>query len=60
MMDMEFEKIKDAPGMEIIDVNTTAACEHVGEIEQAIRLIKERSICVMNTLVIADILNFHK
>ena len=43
MMDMEFEKLKDTPGMELIDVNTTAACEHVGEIERAIRRIKERA-----------------
>ena len=57
MMDMEFEKLKDAPDMELIDVNTTAAREHVGEIEQAIRLMKERARCVMKTLVIACILD---
>ena len=32
MMDMEFEKIKDEKGIELIDVNATAAREHVGEI----------------------------
>ena len=60
MMDMEFEKLKDTPGMEIINVNTTAAREHVGEIELALRLIKELDRCVMKTLVITGILNVHK
>ena len=34
MMDMEFEKVKDEKGMDLIDINTniTAAREHVGEI----------------------------
>ena len=36
MMDMEFEKVKDEKGMELIDVDTTAACEHVGEIEEVL------------------------
>ena len=39
LMDMEFEKIKDDMGL--VDVNTTAAREHVDEIEQGIRLLKE-------------------
>ena len=59
MMDIEFKKLKDAPGMELIDVKTTSAREHVGEIELAIRLIKERARCIMKTLVIAGILNVH-
>ena len=42
MMDMEFEKIKEQEGMEVVDVNTTAAREHVGEIEHGIRYLKER------------------
>ena len=60
MMDMEFEKLKDTPGMELIDVNTTTAREHVGEIKRAIRIIKEQARYVMKTLVIAGILKFHK
>ena len=39
MMDMEFEKIKDE--FDRVEVNTTAAREHVGEIERGIRLVKE-------------------
>ena len=40
MMDQEFEKIKEEDGMEILDINTTAAREHVGEIERAIQYLK--------------------
>ena len=29
MMDLEFEKVKDQEGMELVDVNTTTACKHV-------------------------------
>ena len=43
MMDMEFEKVKDEKGMDLIDVNATAAREHVGEIERGIRYLKERA-----------------
>ena len=40
LMDQEFDKVKDkTPSLE---VNTTAAREHVGEIERGIRLVKER------------------
>jgi len=35
LMDMEFEKIKDEVGL--VEINTTAAREHVGEIERHIR-----------------------
>ena len=38
-MDMEFEKIKD--DMQLVDINTTAAQEHVREIERSIHLLKE-------------------
>jgi hypothetical protein len=38
LMDMEFEKLKDK--MMNVRLNTTAASEHVGEIEQKIRVIK--------------------
>ena len=34
--------------MEIVEVNTTAAREHVPDIERQIRLIKERVICTMS------------
>ena len=40
LMDQEFEKIKDV--MPLVEVNTTAAREHVPEIERRIRTIKER------------------
>ena len=48
MMDMEFEKLK--PLMPHVALNTTAAREHVGEIEQKIRVIKERTRGTFNTL----------
>ena len=38
---MEFEKVSEK--LNNIEVNTTAAREHVGEIERQIRLIKERA-----------------
>ena len=38
LMDMEFEKVRDK--LTIIEVNTTAAREHVPEIERQIFLIK--------------------
>ena len=40
LMDFEFEKIKDK--LPLVEVNTTAAREHVPEIERHIRTIKER------------------
>ena len=43
LMDMEFEKIKDNVGL--AEVNTTAARDHMGEIERHIHLVKERSRC---------------
>jgi hypothetical protein len=48
MMDMEFEKLENIlPG---ITLNTTAAREHVGEIERKIRVIKERARGTINVL----------
>jgi hypothetical protein len=48
MMDMEFEKLGDLlPG---IVLNTTAAWEHVGEIEQKIRVIEEKARGTVNIL----------
>ena len=45
-MDQEFDKIVDeVPKLEI---NTTAAREHVGEIERAIRTVKEQSRAVVS------------
>ena len=40
-MDMEFEKLKDR--MPYVVLNTTAAREHVGEIERKIRVVKVRA-----------------
>ena len=37
-MDMEFEKVKDL--IPLVEVNTTAAWEHVGLIEEKIRHLK--------------------
>ncbi len=41
MMDMEFDKLKEL--LTNIAQNTTAAREHVGKIEQKVRVIKERA-----------------
>jgi hypothetical protein len=41
MMDQEFNKVKDACNM--VEINTTAAREHVGKIKRFIRTIKEHS-----------------
>ncbi len=38
---MEFKKLKDR--MPYVVLNTTAAREHVGEIERKIRVVKERA-----------------
>ncbi len=48
MMDMEFEKLVDL--LPNVAINTTAAQEHVEEIERKIRVIKERARGTMNTL----------
>ena len=48
MMDIEFEKLKEL--LPKVALNTTAAREHVGEIEQKIRVIKERARGTINTL----------
>jgi len=47
-MDMEFEKLKDL--IPQLTSNTTAAREHVGEIERRIRVIKERARGTMSVL----------
>ena len=33
MMYMEFEKVTEQEGMDLVDINTTAARQHMGEIE---------------------------
>ncbi len=48
LMDMEFEKLRTM--MPHVVLNTTAAHEHVGEVEQKIRVIKERARGTFNTL----------
>ncbi len=48
LMDMEFEKLRTM--MPHVVLNTTAAREHVGEVEQKIRVIKERARGAFNTL----------
>jgi hypothetical protein len=48
MMDMEVKKLKDL--LPNIALNTTAAQEHVGEIERKIRVIKERARETISTL----------
>ncbi len=48
MMDMELSKLKDL--LTHVALNTTAAREHVGKIEQKIRVINERARGTINTL----------
>jgi hypothetical protein len=48
LMDIEFEKVRDHVPM--LDVNTTAASEHVGDIERHICLIKEQAQGIVCTL----------
>ena len=48
MMDMEFEKLKTL--MPHVALNTTAAQEHIGEIERKTRVIKERTRGMLNTM----------
>ncbi len=48
LMDNELESLKNL--VPIIVVNTTAAKEHVPEIEHRIRLIKEQGRGILNTL----------
>jgi hypothetical protein len=48
LMDMEFEKLRMM--MHHVALNTTAVLEHVGEVEQKIRVIKERARGMFNTL----------
>ena len=47
MLDMEFESVKDHV---LVEVNTTAAREHVGEIERYVRTVKERCRATISDL----------
>ena len=47
-MDNEFEKVRNH--LPAINLNLPAAGEHVAEIERQIRVIKERSRGIINTL----------
>jgi len=49
LMDNEFEKLRNL--VPILAINTTAAKEHVPEVERKIRLIKERGRGILNTLL---------
>ena len=60
MMSREFEKIKEVDGTEILDINTTATREHVGEIERVIHYIKQMWRCVAKSLSIPGIKFLHK
>jgi hypothetical protein len=48
LMDNEFELLRNL--VPILAINTTAAKEHVPEVERRIRLIKERGRSILNTL----------
>eukprot|EP00804_Cyclotella_cryptica_P023430 CCRYP_020847-RA/>CCRYP_020847-RA protein AED:0.40 eAED:-0.81 QI:0/-1/0/1/-1/1/1/0/516 len=48
LMDKEFDAVADQ--CQTVAINTTAANEHVPEIERAIRLVKERARGIENTL----------
>ena len=41
--------------MELVDVNTTAAREHVGEIKRGVRYLKERYRCSVSMFAVAEI-----
>ena len=58
LMDMEFEKIKDE--FDRVEVNTTAAREHVGDIERVIQFLKDRARAAMSDLHVAGFVYFHK
>ncbi len=45
MMDQEFDKVEEA--CNTVEINTTAAREHVGDIKRYIRTIKERGRAIV-------------
>jgi hypothetical protein len=48
MMDQEFNKIDDKTDM--VEINTNAACEHIGKIDRYVRTIKEQSCALVSDL----------
>ena len=48
LMDMEFEKVRDH--FALVEMNTTAAREHMGEIKRHILMAKERARCIVSDL----------
>ena len=59
MMDMELNCYKDQAVIGISDINATAAHEHAGEIECGICWLKERTLCVVKTLIAVGISYLH-
>ena len=49
LMENKFEKLQNL--VPILTINTTAAKEHVPEVESKIRLIKERGMGILNTFL---------
>ena len=54
MMDVEFEIFKEEDGMELLDINTTAAWENVGETERSIHWLKEWTQYVMKMFTVVE------
>ena len=54
-MDMEFKKV--IPEMPQVNINTTAASNHVIEIEQILRFIEERCRAILSTLPLKKLPN---
>ena len=54
LMDMEFKPLADK--MTDVNINTTSAREHVGDVERCIRLIKDRCRSVISDLPYRDFL----
>jgi hypothetical protein len=48
MMEQEFDKVEDA--WEMVEINTTAAREHMGKIKRYTQTIKERSCMLVSDL----------
>jgi hypothetical protein len=48
LMDMEYEKLRTM--MPNVALNTMAACEHIGEVEEKIRVVEEKARSTFNTL----------
>ena len=57
LMDMEFDKIKE--DLTAVEDNTTATWEHLGEIERAIRFVKEQLRCVVSFMRDAGFKYYH-